>query len=230
MPLTLESDFIDNVHIIRCTGAILLGDEARALEDAFNQRSFAYTNLVLNLQDVRRLDSIGLGLLVRYMTTLRKRNGDLRIAAPSHFVSSLLDLTMLSTILQTFPTERDAVASYSTKSPAPLPQPAHGPRVLVVDPSTDLCAFVRSVLAQHSFDVKSSSMVQDAKVILRSNPVDILLIGPGTPQLSSDTAAQTLSAVAPKARTLRLPPDFKTHHAHQAADILLNLFGVSPQP
>lgn len=224
MNLTLESAFIDRVHIIRCSGAIILGPEATALEAALNERSLAYTNLVLNLHDVHRLDSIGLGLLVRYMTNLRKRNGDLRIASPSHFVSSLFDLTMISTVLQTFPTEQEAVASFSTKSPAPKPSPSRGPSVLIVDPSTDLCAFVRTVLAQHSFEVRSSSMVNDAKVILRSSPVDILLLGP-----SAHTAAKTLTPIVPNARTLRLPPDFKTHNAHEAADILLNLFGLSTQ-
>ncbi|MGA8938185.1 MAG: STAS domain-containing protein [Acidobacteriaceae bacterium] len=222
MHLTLESHFVDRVHIIRCSGAITLGPEAKALEEAFNQRSLAYTQLVLTLTDIHRLDSIGLGLLVRYMTTFRKRGGDLRIAAPSHFVSTLLDLTMISTVLQTFPTEQDAVASYRTQTSTHKPRENHGPRILLVDPSTDLCAFVRTVLSQHSFDVKSSSMVQDAKVILRTSEIDVLLLGP----TSNDIVAQTLTAIAPKANTLRLPPDFNTHNAHEAADILLQLFGL----
>ena len=96
--------------------------------------------------------------------------------------------------------------------------------MLVVDSSPDLCVFIRSVLSQHGFDVKSTNLVRDAKTMLLVGDIDVILIGPSTPQLSSETVAQSLGAVAPNVKTLQLGADFKSHHAHEAAQILLEMF------
>ncbi len=228
MQLTLETAFVGNVHIIRCTGAIVLGPETSALEAAFTERSLAYTNFVLTLTGVHRLDSIGLGLIARYMTNVRQRGGDLRIAAPSSFVSTLLDLTMLSTVIRVFPTEPEAIASFHSRSDPRQAAQLSGRRVLAFDPSPDLCAFVRTVLTQHHFAVRTCSMLQDAKIILRSTPTEILLIGPGSGHLSPEAIAQSLSPIAPQARTLKLPAEFKTQNAEEATSILLKLFELLP--
>ncbi len=226
MHLRLESAFVGNVHVIRCNGAIVLGEESGALEAAFKERSLAYTHFVLTLSEVTRLDSIGLGLIARYMTAVRQRGGDLRIAAPSGFVSSLLNKTMLSTVIRIFSTEAEAVASYHVKSDFRSAESHSGRRVLAIDPSLDLCAFVRTVLTQHHFAVRTCNMLQDAKTILRSNPTEILLIGPGSAHLSPDTMAQSLGSIAPEATIFRLPPEFKTQNAQEAARILLAIFGI----
>jgi anti-sigma B factor antagonist len=230
MPLNLESRFCDNVYIIRCAGAIVLGDEVKALEAALDRCARSSSQLVLSISEVTRLDSIGLGLLVRTMTNLRKLGGDLRLAAPSPFVVNLLDLTMLSAVIQTHATEQEAIASFLKRPLAQKAQEKRGRRVLVIDSSPDLCVFIRTVLTQHGFDIKSTTLVRDAKVLLHSDEVDFILVGPATPQLSSEAVAQTLSAAAPKAATLQLSPDFKTHSAHQAAEILLQMFGITPSP
>ncbi len=230
MQLTLASAFVGNVHVIRCSGAIVLGDEASALESAFKERSLAYTRFVLTLTEVHRLDSIGLGLIVRYMTNVRQRGGDLRIASPSSFVSSLLDLTMLSTVIRVFSSEQEAISSYSSGSAARRAEEHGGRRVLAFDPSPDLCAFVRTVLTQHHFTVRTCSILQDAKIVLRSNPTEILLVGPGSAHLSSDAIAQSLTAVVPQATVFRLPPQFKTQNAQEATSTLLQLFGLAQPP
>ncbi|MFP5233632.1 MAG: STAS domain-containing protein [Acidobacteriota bacterium] len=228
MQLRLESAFAGNVHIIRCSGAIILGEESGALEAAFKERSLGYTHFVLTLTGVHRLDSIGLGLIVRYMTSVRQRGGDLRIAAPSGFVSTLLNKTMLSTVLRIFSTEAEAVDSYHHAKSDSRPAALHGGRrVLAVDPSLDLCAFVRTVLSRHHFAIRTCSMLQDAKTVLRSNPVEIVLIGPGSAHLSPDTMAQSLGSIAPEATILRIPPEFKTQNAQEATGILLEILGVS---
>ena len=230
MPLNLDSRFCDNVYIIHCAGAIVLGDEVKALEAALDRCAHSSSQLVLSISDVTRLDSIGLGLVVRTMTNLRKHGGDLRLAAPSPFVMNLLDITMLSTVIQTHSTEQDAIASFLKRPPVQQAQEKRGRRVLVIDSSPDLCVFIRTVLTQHGFNIKSTALVRDAKILLHSDPVDFILVGPTTSQLSSETVAQALGAVAPKANTLQLSADFKAHSAHEAAEILLQMFGVTPSP
>jgi DNA-binding response OmpR family regulator len=98
---------------------------------------------------------------------------------------------------------------------------------MVFDPSADLCAFVQSVLAPHGFDVKITCSFRDAKTLLRVDEVDCILVGPGTPQLSSEAAAKELSAISPNASALQLGADFKSHDAVHATETLLQMFGVN---
>lgn len=226
MPLQLTTRFCQNVYIIHCTGRIVLGEELSSLEAALGQSVRECGQVVLNLSEVSRLDSIGLGLVVRYVTNLRKRSGDLRLAAPPAFVMHLLEMTMLVEVIQTYATEQDAISSFSKDPSVKNNQDCRGPRVLVVDSSADLCVFIRSVLSQHGFDVKSANLVRDAKTMLQVGDIDVILVGPGTPQLSSENVAQSLRAVAPNIKTLQLGADFKSHHAHEAAAILLEMFAL----
>ena len=228
MPLNLSTKFTDNIYILYCDGAITLGPEATSLEALLDRSSHATAKIILNLANVHRLDSMGLGLIVRHMAALRKRNGDLRISAPSTFVASLLDHTMLSTVLRSYPTDADALASFQ-KSTAirKAPTANSGRRILLIDSSPDLCAFVRSILSQHNFDITSITTLRDAKTLLQSQPADYILIGPSNPHITSEILHQTLGNCAPKNTPRRLAPDFKTTNAHEAAETLLTLFGFS---
>jgi anti-anti-sigma factor len=230
MPLNLSTKFTDNIYILHCDGAIVLGPEATSLEALLERSSHATSKIILNLAHVHRLDSMGLGLIVRHMASLRKRGGDLRLAAPSPFVTSLLEHTLLSSVLQSYPTDHDALHSFLKNPSTQKPQPTHGRRILLIDSSPDLCAFVRTVLSQHGFDIRSIGMLRDAKTILRSESVDFILIGPSNPHITADILTQTLGPAAPKTAPRHLSPDFKTTNTHQATETLLKLFGFSPSP
>ncbi|HET9088420.1 MAG TPA: STAS domain-containing protein [Acidobacteriaceae bacterium] len=230
MPLKLEPRFSEGVYVIECTGRVVLGEEVSALQAALAKCAEACNQIVLGLGGVDRLDSIGLGLLVRYMTNLRKRGGDLRLADPPLFVLKLLEMTMLSSVLRTYSTEQGAIASFMSKLSQKSPQESKGPHVLVVDPSADLCVFVKTVLMQHGFNVQSATLLRDAKVLLQVGGFQFILVGPGTPQASSETIAQSLGILAPKAVILRLSTDFKDRTAEEAADSLLRMFGIARSP
>ena len=228
MPLTLKSRFAGNVYVIRCTGSIVLGAEAKALQAALDLAALEFSRFVLSLAELQRLDSIGLGLLVRYAAHLRKRGGDIRLAVPPPFLVRLLELTMLSATLQTFPTEEEAILSFLRQRLTESAPEKRGLRVLVVDESADLCVFVRSILQHHGFDVRSYSLVRDAETLLRVDPVDYILVGPGTLQRPSASSLKSLAALAPKAVPLRLDDDFKIRDAEEATDALLDLFKLRP--
>ena len=228
MPLTLKPRYAGNVYIIRCTGSLVIGPEAKSLEAALDLAALEFQRIVLSLAELTRLDSIGLGLLVRYAASLRKRGGDIRIAEPPHFVTKLLELTMLCTTLQVFPTEEEAILSHLRQRPAADAPGKTGPRVLFVDQSADLAVFVRTVLQRHGLDVRSYSLFRDAETLLQVDPVDYILVGPGTPQRPAEASLKSLAALAPKAVLLRLDDDFKVRDAEEATGALLNLFNLRP--
>jgi anti-anti-sigma factor len=229
MPLSLKSRFCGNVHIIQCHGRIVAGDEVKSLEAALEMASHEVPRIVLNMSDVERVDSIGIGLLVRFATRVRKRGGDIRLAAPQQFVVTLLKLTMLSSVLHVYSTEDAAILSFLDR---PLDQKApgnSGPRVLVLDQSADLCSFVKTVLMQHGFEVKSASYFQDARILLQVDHVDYIVVGPDSAQFCYETILGALKALAPKATALQLAADFKSRDALEASDALLQLFGAQQQ-
>lgn len=229
MPLSLKTRFCGNVHILQCQGRIVAGDEAKSLEAALDMASREFPRIILNMSEVDRVDSIGIGLLVRYASRLRKLGGDLRLAAPQAFVITLLKLTMLSSILQVYPTEDAAILSFLDRPLDHKVEGKAGPRVLVLDQSADLCSFVKTVLMQHGFDVKSASYFQDARILLQVDHVDYILVGPDSAQFCYETILGSLKKLAPKATALQLAADFKSRDALEASETLLQLFGAQQQ-
>ncbi len=224
MSLQIEERFCGNVFILNCSGRIVLGQELNALEATFDRVIREFHRIVVNVAAVNRLDSSGMGLLVRYAANLRKRNGDLRLAAPPAFVTEVLEITLLNTVLPTSPTEQEAVMSFLEPQFTLATHGQPGRRVLVVDRSPDLGAFVRAVLTQHGYDVHSASLVADAKILLQVHPIDYILVGPGTPQMPSEQVLAALKNLAPNATALQLTKEFRSFDAHQAAEVLLEMF------
>src|SRR5271156_5351479 len=138
MLLTLISRHVGNVYLIQCKGRIVLGEEVKALEAALDMGAREFPQLVVELSEVSRLDSIGLGLLVRYSERMRRRGGDLRLAAPPQFLLGLLKMTKVAVMLENYTTEEEAIQSYLKERPTVAAQKREGPRVLVVDESADL--------------------------------------------------------------------------------------------
>jgi anti-sigma B factor antagonist len=212
MSLDIEIRFCGNVAIIQCTGRIVAGEEAQSLETAFQTAIREFHRIVLNVAGVTRLDSTGLGI---------------RLAAPPPMIVEVLNITMLSTVFQSYPTEQEAVLSFLHQPTAPAVHDQPGHRVLVVDRSPDLGAFIRAVLTQHGYEVRSASLVSDARVLLQVHDVDYILVGPGTPQMPAATVLASLKTLAPKATALQLTPEFRAFDAHQAAEFLLKMFQES---
>lgn len=227
MSLALKTRFCGNVFIMQCAGRIMAGQECLCLETALDHAEHEFARFVLNLSEVSRIDSMGLGLLVRHASRLSKRGGTIRLASPQPFVAHLLGITKLSGFLESYETEEAAIQSF-LKQPSPQNSAKPGgPRLLVFDPSADLCIFIQSVLAPHGFDVKTACSFRDAKLLLRVDAVDCILVGPDTPQLSSDAAARELNAISPEASALQLSADFKSRDATDATQTLLQMFGLN---
>lgn len=227
MSLTLKSRFCGKVFIVECAGKLMAGHDCLVLESALDEGGREFANVVLDLHELNRMDSSGLGLLMRHSCRLNKRGGAIRLAAPQPFVAHLLEITHLSETLRSYRSEEEAIQSFLIERSAQDTASKCGPSLLVFDPSADLCAFVRGVLSRHGFDVRTVCSLRDAKLLLRIDPVDYIVVGPGTPQLTPDTAANELSAASPKASALQLGPDFHSTDAAEATAKLLRMLGVA---
>jgi anti-sigma B factor antagonist len=226
MPLSLDCRHCGQVYVIRCSGAIVTGEEASVLEAAIQRSLREFLRFVLDVGNVSRVDSTGLGLLVRFLSHTRNRGGDLRLAAPQPFMVNLLRLTKLSTIFRVYPSEEEAIVSFLKEPRSERPEAADvspGPLVLFVDQSPDLCAFVRSLLLHHGYQVLSACLVSDARTLLSATNIDYVILGPNSSQRPSDSVAASLKSLAPQARTLQLESGFKLADPEQAGNQLLEM-------
>ena len=126
MPLQIEERFCGNVFILQCTGHIVLGEELNALAAVFDRVIREFHRIVLNLAAVTRLDSSGMGLIVRYTANLRKRNGDVAWQLrPTSSPNSSRSLCSPPSSTRTSPSRRPfSLSSASLHHPPPTTSPA----------------------------------------------------------------------------------------------------------
>jgi len=104
---------IDDVIVLDLQGSLMGGPEAVSLNDAINrfldQQSL---KLVINLSSVERVNSSGLGILIKALTTFKTNGGELKLAHVNENLENLLAMTKLNTILESYDTEDAAVKSF----------------------------------------------------------------------------------------------------------------------
>ncbi len=70
------------------------------------------TNLIVDMQEVRFVDSSGLGALVSGFKNASARNGNLKLSSLQPQVKSMFELTRLHRVFEIFPTAEEALASF----------------------------------------------------------------------------------------------------------------------
>jgi anti-sigma B factor antagonist len=223
MSLELNTHICGTVLIVECAGRI----DASATESllaVLHKDSFrALKQVVLDMAGVQRLDSTGLGLIVRYANSLRQRGGDLRLTDVTPTILEVFQLTRIDSVLKIFPSEQEAVLSFLEKHAGPAPASSAGGCVLLVDQSPDFCAFASALLTQHAYEVKVASLVRDARILLMIEKPNFILAGPSTRLEALDQTLTTFRTLAPGARVLALDPALKTQDPRQAGEVLLQV-------
>ncbi len=215
MHLTLQSQCIAGVAVIRCQGRIVVGEEVRSLQQEVEKHNLETKKYILQLGEVHYLDSGGLGALVRLVGTLRAHHGDVKLCQVSPFVHNVLKATNLLGVFTIYSTEQEALASFSQR-PAPREEHAWSAHttVLCVDPSSDLLAYMTAVLKRAGFEVKTTRYLADASTLLTAMKPRVVICGPGVQ--STTPAFEKFRRLDPRTQFLFLPPDFHTSDASDA--------------
>ncbi len=228
MPLELNTHICGTVLVVECAGRIAAGPESESLLAVLHKDAFRnLKQIVLGMAGVTRLDSSGIGLIVRYANSLRQRSGDLRLAAVTPTVLEILQLTRLDSVLKLFPSEDEAVLSFLERSTGTASVPCAAGCVVLVDQSPDFCAFAAALLTQHAYEVKVASLVRDAKILLMIEKPNFILVGPSTRPEALDQTLATFRSLAPGAKILAVDPALKTYEPHHAGEILLQMLAPS---
>lgn len=229
MLLRLQLRRSGSVAVFQCEGPIISGSDAEHLEKTIDlELTEGNKDLVLDVGSVPRVDSSGLGLMVRLLVRARKAGGDLKVAAPPGFFTNLLEMTRLSALFEVFSSSQEAVMSYRNSTAPVLQSASPKARIVFFDRSSDICAFVRTVLTAHGYEVQSTSLINDAKTLLKCGKIDLLIIGPNTSPavFSGPSAVVSLAAAARPAPVIELGKDFHALDAEHAGAALLHLISA----
>ncbi|MBM4176160.1 MAG: STAS domain-containing protein [Ignavibacteria bacterium] len=102
-----------NAVILELKGNVMGGPEAAELNTTLhNLLEEGKKNVVVNLADVKFMNSSGLGMLIGGLTTMKNGGGDLKLANATEKIQSLLIITKLITIFEHFESVDAAVESY----------------------------------------------------------------------------------------------------------------------
>jgi anti-anti-sigma factor len=220
------------VVVIRCQGRIVTGDETLSLQQDIERHARATKKIVLQLAEVKYVDSGGLGALVRIAGVLRSYNGDLKLCQISPFVLQVLQATGLLKVFRTYASEKEAVDAFLEGPQSDAATPARlGATVLCIDTSLDLLAYLSALLKRSGYEARTTNSVLDAKTLVNATKTCVVVCGPG--MRTNEFAIQNLRESARNVPFLMLSSDFSTADAsHAGMDLVERLHALlnPPQP
>lgn len=92
-----------------CRGRLVFGEETDALRQQVKAALAVTPFVVLNLSEVRDMDSGGVGTLVALFTSAQSAGGDLKLVNPSSRVLEVLRITKLLGIFRVHAREEEAL-------------------------------------------------------------------------------------------------------------------------
>lgn len=111
MKLHMEVRHRGEVAVVHCRGRIVYRDEAEALARLVAQVLDQSQKVVLDLTEVRSLDSTGIGKLAFLHSYAQTRQVSLACAGANALVGRLLRLTQLDSVLELHGTLEEALSS-----------------------------------------------------------------------------------------------------------------------
>ena len=99
--------------VIELKGNVMGGDDTKEFNDLLHKLvDGGKLNVIVDLSDVKFMNSSGLGMLIGGLTTMKKANGSLKLARVSEKIESLLIITKLITIFESYESVEEAVNSF----------------------------------------------------------------------------------------------------------------------
>jgi anti-sigma B factor antagonist len=108
---------VGHVSVVDLSGRITIGEGDVLLREKVHELlDGGRTQILLNLEKVKYMDSAGIGELVACYKRAKEKNGVVKLLNPSGKVYDLLQLTKLEEVFETFRDEREALVSFAAKS------------------------------------------------------------------------------------------------------------------
>lgn len=105
----------DDVAILDIEGRVIGSDSLllkQIIDERLDMAQENKANIVLNLEQVRMLDSSGLGVIVSTHTSVQQKGGRIALLKVGGNIKNLIVMTKLMTIFDRYEDEDEAVASF----------------------------------------------------------------------------------------------------------------------
>ena len=113
-PMEIVEQRVGDVTILRLKGRLELDDGDVVLREHVDRLvAQGRVNVVLDMTDVTRMDSAGIGMLVGKYMTVKNRGGMLRLLHLTDRTSRLLHVTRLETVFEIFEDEQAVIKAFS---------------------------------------------------------------------------------------------------------------------
>jgi anti-sigma B factor antagonist len=113
LSIKTSTRLVNKVLIVDTIGELRLGEGTDIVRNVVRDMlTQGYKNILLNLRDVRHIDSAGVGELMSCYTSVRNQGGQLKLMNLNKHVHNLLQITKLYTIFEVVEDEDTAVASF----------------------------------------------------------------------------------------------------------------------
>jgi anti-sigma B factor antagonist len=111
--LDIELRSLGQVKLVKLRGKLNLGDAVDRFRDTLaDLMASGDTRVVLDLSEVPWIDSSGIGLLVKILTSAKQRGGSIKLLNPSKFTVQTLKMICLLDLFEVFDDQERAVASF----------------------------------------------------------------------------------------------------------------------
>jgi anti-anti-sigma factor len=115
--VVMEQALIDSVRVFRLTGVLGAGSHVALHEVVQQCLARGEQSFVLSAAGLTHMDSIGIAMVVASYTSIMRAGGRLVLAGITPHVEKVLQITRLLRIFETCPTESEAIARLSGRSP-----------------------------------------------------------------------------------------------------------------
>ena len=102
-----------NAAVISFKGKLMGGPEAQEFHDTLNNYLQAgKKNIIVDMSDVKFVNSSGLGNIVRGFSTVKDAGGHMKLAGVTDKIDGLLSITKLNSVFEQYPSVEEAANSF----------------------------------------------------------------------------------------------------------------------
>jgi anti-sigma B factor antagonist len=112
--MKISEEVKDDVVIFRLEGKVIGGPDATVFHGKLHESvSVGKKKILINMAKVAWMSSVGLGMLISALTTIKNANGVLKLSNITDTIENLLTITRLVTIFKTYDTEEEALEAFA---------------------------------------------------------------------------------------------------------------------
>jgi anti-sigma B factor antagonist len=108
--MTFQTEIKPGSLIIRLSGDLIGENDGTAMLEVVNDALHKQTSkCIIDISDLRYINSSGIGVLITILTKFRNKGGEVFLLKPSESVKKLLVITKLNSIFQIIQSESEVV-------------------------------------------------------------------------------------------------------------------------